>query len=64
MEDCDASAFSLARFGIGTVIATLYTPSIGPFLNRVFDDRQEQEDNDSKDADAFMAWKWGLEIGM
>jgi drug/metabolite transporter (DMT)-like permease len=100
VEDCDASSFSLARFGIATVIASPYTPSIGPFLTRLFDidadtntntnantntariedgttsgcsdsdgsnssivRGEEDDDDDSKDA-AFMAWKWGIEMGM
>lgn len=35
VDDCDASAFSLARFGLGAILASRYTPPIGPAIRRL-----------------------------
>uniref|UniRef100_A0A7S4RIV3 EamA domain-containing protein n=1 Tax=Ditylum brightwellii TaxID=49249 RepID=A0A7S4RIV3_9STRA len=56
VDDCDASSFSFARFALGALIASPYTPSILPFL--------QQETHGDEDEKALKAWRWGLEMGM
>ena len=69
VQDCDASAFSLARFGLATILASPYTPSIAPFLKRlstnlVANDIAQEEKGQASNKDDFLAWKWGLEMGL
>jgi len=71
VEDCDASAFSLARFGLAAIIASPFTPALGPFINKVsagwenipvdnISDMLSQEESE----ESILAWRWGLEMGL
>lgn len=76
VEDCDASAFSLARFGLAAIIASPFTPALRPLVN-IFSgwenerlestaDKLRAEDNDQQisDEESMLAWRWGLEMGL
>jgi len=80
VEDCDASAFSLARFGLAAIIASPFTPALGPFVSKLsgwgnkpldsISDMLSQEDNsisineNSSSEESILAWRWGLEMGL
>lgn len=59
VEDCDAAAFSLVRFGMAAVIASLFTPP--PLLP--LRTRQDQ-DADESTKSAQLTWRWGAEMGL
>lgn len=62
VDDCDASAFSFARFGLAALIASPYIPSLGPVLGRM---RGDVEGGLSDNAGStIVEWRWGLEMGL
>lgn len=68
VEDCDASAFSLARFGLAAIIASPFTPALGPFINKVSAGWENKPVDNISDMlsqeESILAWRWGLEMGL
>ena len=68
VDDCDASAFSFARFGLAAFLVVPYIPSIGPLLQKLMgtdggSQHGEAMDDNNDDA-SIAAWRWGLEMGL
>jgi len=79
MDSASAAAFTLARFGIASIVASPFTPSILPVWQllklKMFPNSEENlyksdvengsiENFDEKAEDSVMAWRWGLELGL
>jgi len=76
VEDCDASAFSLARFGLAAIIASPFTPDLRPLVNifsgwenkrlenTVDKSSVEEHEQHINDKESILAWRWGLEMGL
>ena len=66
VDDCDAASFSFARFGLASVLASPFIPSIGPFWKQLTTGTRNADDDSMEEGDEqnALAWRWGIEMGI
>lgn len=63
VDDCDPSSFTLVRFCLAAIIASVFSDS-SLLWNTNTSDGNEEDGSDSAPSKAKLTWRWGAEMGL